>query len=164
METNYFVILTSSVVIKFGVERKAKVEKPKCCLQNGHIPSFIAQRTFHSLLMCWQHNTVKLESLPFHLKSLAKMRKQLLFIAKGAQQLRDTSIRKSYLHWKLSVLYTFSTQNLVFPSLFQKWNATNQVTKVTEYQSVLSRTKEQFNHTDYHSDADISHFPSWLIF
>lgn len=31
------------------VKRQAEGEKPKCCLQNNHIPFFIAQRTFHTL-------------------------------------------------------------------------------------------------------------------
>lgn len=128
-------------VIKYGVERKAKVETPKFCLQNGHMPSFIAQRTFHSLLMCWQHNTVKQENLPFHLKSPSKMRKQSLFTAKETQQLRDTPTRRAT-YMENFVFYTFFNIEL---NVFFTISKVECYQVITETESAVTH-KEQLSH------------------
>lgn len=67
-----FVLLSSSVGNK-SMEWKGR-QKLKCSVLFTEWPhAFFYCSKNIPLLMCWQHNTVKLENLPFHLKSLFQM-------------------------------------------------------------------------------------------
>lgn len=67
-----FVLLSSSVGNK-SMEWKGR-QKLKCSVLFTEWPhAFFYCSKNIPLLMCWQHNTVKLENLPFHLKSLSQM-------------------------------------------------------------------------------------------
>lgn len=123
METNFVIFFSALWVRKYGVEGKAKVEKPKCCY-----------RMATCLLLLLKEHSTHSWCVDSTIQSNWKI---CLFIWKlylkwgsnSFQQPREHSSwetlqpgRATYI--ENFVLYTFSTQNLMFPLLFQKWNAT----------------------------------------